>query len=153
MKAKKALILAVGILVFSALVCHPLWSGFAYDGTKVRPNRLVFDKCKKGKKFTVDEDVYIKAKNLFHDVDVWVFIVENKLGTWNFGDPIGTDLADGPVTVHTTTKGKIPCTLIWENPLTAGFYDIVVDANCDGTYNSGDAVFDRIEERGLKVID
>ncbi len=155
MKFRKALMLTCGALVFSALVCLPLFNSFAYDGTQVLPFRLIFDKCKKSKKFNVEEDVWIKARHLFPNKAVDVYITQNK--KWKFGTIIDSFvIAEYDLT--TDSRGRIPCTKIWEAPLTAGWYDIIVDVNQDGTYNhddafGNDAVFDRTDKPGLKVID
>ncbi len=164
MKAKKVLILTCGILVFSTLASYPLFNSFAYDGAQVRPGRKIFDTCKKSKKFNTNEDVYIRAKNLFPNKAVDVYITPNK--KWKFGTIIDTYVAV-EYDLTTDSRGNLPCTkktdpncfpctLIWQAPLTVGWYDIVVDVNQDGTYNhddafGNDAVFDRTDKPGLKV--
>ena len=155
MKFKKALMLSCGVSVFSALVCLPSFNSFAFDGTHVFPFRLIFDKCNKSKKFTEEEDVWIKARNLFPNKTVDVYIIPNKI--WKFGAIIDSDMVVARYDLMTDSRGRIPCTKIWEAPLTAGWYDIVVDVNQDGTYNhddavGNDAVFDRTDKPGLKVI-
>ena len=150
MKIKNVLTLTFGALIFSAFFCYPLFNTFAFDGTQVRPKRFIFDKCKKGRKFTENEDVYAKARNLFPNKAVDVYITPNRI--WRFGKTIDVFVAS-QYDLTTDSRGRLPCTLIWQAPLTAGFYDIVVDVDQDGTYNQGDAVFDRTEKPALKVID
>lgn len=155
--AKKVLKLICGVSVFSAFICFPLSNSFASTEPKintpeVRPGRLIFDKCKRGRKFTVNEDIYAKARNLFPNKTVDVYITPNRI--WRFGTTIDVFVAS-QFDLTTDSRGRLSslCPLIWQAPLTAGFYDIVVDVDQDGTYNQGDAVFDRTEKPAFKVID
>lgn len=152
---KKALMLICCFSVFAAIVCLPFFNSFAGKSKpkshvpSVRPKRPFFNKCIRGKKFTINEDVYIKARKLIRNDSVDVYIIANK--TWRFGTII-TPFVAAEFNIPTDKKGRITCSLVWLAPLTEGFFDIVVDANKDGTFNQGDAVFGRSFKPGIKVI-
>lgn len=150
MRVRKILMLACGLLVFSILISSPRYDSFAVDGAKVRAARRIFIKCKVGKKFATFEDIFVKAQKLFRDKAVDVYITQNKI--WRFGTIIDT-VVTAEFDLTTDKKGKLKCDLIWQATTTAGNYDIVVDVNQDGTYNQGDAVFNRTFKPGLKILD
>lgn len=112
-------------------------------------------------------------------IDVDIYVTQNR--RWVFGDSIASAPGTTMVTVTTeeytilapdnckdpvdadtepdiipdpcsTQRGRVPCTLIWGSAV-AGSYDIVIDANQDGIFNTGDAVDGKGEKAGFKVTD
>ena len=107
-------------------------------------------KCKTQNDFRTNRDVYAEGEHFLPLKYVWIYVTRNRV--WTPGDPIGTDVStDGVEGATTDSRGKLPCTKIWGNPLVKGDYDIVVDANCDGIFNAGDAVDGRSRDRGFRV--
>lgn len=104
-------------------------------------------------KFKTDESVYVKGSNFEPLTNVDVYVTENK--KWVNGDPLtGTDISsDGVETIQTTSNGNILKTMVWGAPTVVGKYDIVVDANQDGTFDTGDgdAVDNKSIDPGFKV--
>lgn len=94
-------------------------------------------KCGKSSTFKTFKDVYAKGRFFppNSNVDIYVTLDRN----WQRGDNlIGTDVSGGVETVPVNHTGRFRCTQVWGNPLTIGRYDIVVDANQDGTYDPRD---------------
>lgn len=106
-------------------------------------------------KFKTDESIYIKGRNFEPLTNVDIYVTKNK--NWKKDDSLtGMDISsDGIETVQTTSKGNIPKTMVWGAPIVEGEYDIVVDANQDGTqddtFNAGDAVDGKSANPGFKV--
>ncbi|HHT9125257.1 MAG TPA: hypothetical protein ACFYD6_05485 [Candidatus Brocadiia bacterium] len=148
----KNLLRLFGLVVpFVFICCHQV-SSYAYDGPTVTSARKYFTGCRGANRFdNEDEDVYAKGSKFSKDTDVDIYVTENR--SWQFGDIIGFYIVNGSVTATTNFRGKLKCAKIWESPLTPGKYDIVVDANQDGTYNQGDAVDGRSSKQGFKVVD
>ena len=98
--------------------------------------------------FTTLDDVYVKSNVICEPApsQVDVYIVENS-DQW----VDGTDLVDasGAFEGITLRDAKIPLTKIWDSPK-AGVYDIVVDCNKDGKYNSREPV-DNFYREGFAV--
>lgn len=96
--------------------------------------------------FRRGENVYAKGTgfNPPNDlVDIYVvadkdWTIGDRFGPLNLGDP--QDITpDGVEQATVGRNGVLRCTKVWGKPLVAGDYDIIVDANQDGTLNSGDA--------------
>jgi hypothetical protein len=89
--------------------------------------------------FFTDEDVYAIGSG-FEPSD-WINISVVPDRDWKDGDPIPADVSsDGVNTVQADANGSV-FALVWPQPLTVGEYDIVFDANQNGTYDFGtDAV-------------
>lgn len=88
--------------------------------------------------FDLTENVYCYAGNLPASTDVRIYVVANK-DAWNDGDAL-TDISGGYKTETTESDGSISTTEIWSTPLTVGEYDIVVDTNQNGEWNTGELV-------------
>lgn len=149
---RKLLLIPCGIIALSALVLYPALNTLADgddDAPKVRSSKLKNNKCKTQNNFKTTDDVYAKGEHFLPSNSVDIYVALNQ--KWNVGDAIGSDVSGGKETVIIDSEGKIPCTKIWGSPLTAGKYDIVVDANQDGTYNSGDAIDGKSINPGFKV--
>jgi hypothetical protein len=68
--------------------------------------------------------------------NVDIYIVENL--TWTNGMSIPSDVSsDGMNTVAADGDGNLGPAIVWPAPLTGGEYDIVLDANQNGTYDAG----------------
>lgn len=70
-----------------------------------------------------------------------VYIVPDK--NWTVGENITGSVVN--TTVKTGSNGKLPATLIWENPV-VGAYDIVIDLNNNGKYDSSDTCTDLLDD-------
>ncbi len=95
-------------------------------------------------------DVYAKGTGFNppnYLVDIYVVPDQN----WVLGDIITADVTpDGVEQVIVGSTGVLECTKIWGRVLVPGNYDIIVDANQDGTYDSGDAI-DGVNNIGFTV--
>lgn len=153
-----------GIVALSAMVFSPLFNTFAGIGTslsyrngdddgelqEVRSSKLKGNGCETHNNFKTSDDVNAKGEHFTPHDTVDIYVTQNK--KWQMGDLIGSDVSSNGVdTVVTDLEGKIPCGQIWENQLTKGRYDIVVDANQDGTYNSGDAIDGKSNNAGFRA--
>lgn len=95
--------------------------------------------------FLYDESIYVKGKGFLPSTDIYMYVVDDKY-QWRFGDPL-VDESGGVEVVTTTPTGEIPNTCIWPipGPEHIGIYDLIADADQDGIYSVGDAIFsDRI---------
>ncbi len=160
---RKLFLMAFGIVTLTAMILYAPFNTFADDdegnnGPEVRSsvNKCTGKgdkekcKCKTENEFKTTNDVYAKGEHFPPLTNVDIYVTLNK--KWKLGDSIGSDVSsDGAETVATDSDGKIPCTKIWGNPLTKGLYDIVVDANQDGTYNAGDAIDGKSNNAGFRV--
>jgi len=88
--------------------------------------------------FELSDDVYCYAENLPASTDVDIYVVANK-DVWNDGDGL-TDVSGVYETKMTGSDGSIANTKIWPAPLTEGEYDIVVDTNQNGKWNTGEPI-------------
>jgi hypothetical protein len=89
-----------------------------------------------------DDTVYVGGSCISASTNVDIYIVENL--TWTNGMSIPPDVSsDGMNTVATDGGGNLGPAIAWPPALTGGEYDIVLDANQNGTYDAGiDAVED-----------
>ena len=88
--------------------------------------------------FDLTENVYCYAGNLPVSTDVRIYVVANK-DTWNDGDAL-LNVSVGYQRETTESDGSITTTEICSAPLTEGEYDIVVDTNQNGKWNTGEPV-------------
>ncbi len=148
---RKLFLMAFGIVTLTAMILYAPFNTFADDddGPKVRSSKLKGNKCKTHNNFKTSDDVRVKGEHFpaLTNVDIYVTLEQK----WQQGDPISDISTDGVETVATDDEGEFSCPKIWGNPLTKGRYDIVVDANQDGTYNAGDAVDGRSNNAGFRV--
>lgn len=106
--------------------------------------------CKSANLFGMSGDVYAKGKFFPPNAFVDIYVTNDKV--WSPGDNlIGTDVSGSVETVATGPEGKI-CAKVWGNPLIIGNYDLVVDANQDGTFDpkDGDTVNKKVG-RGFRM--
>ena len=99
--------------------------------------------------FELSEDVYCYAGNLPADTDVRIYVVANQ-DVWTDGEGL-TDVSGGYETELTESDGSIATTKIWGATLTEGDYDIVVDTNRNGEWNTGEPI-DREVDIGFTAV-
>ena len=124
-------------------------SSFAADNRKKPKVHSTNFKGETENKFKTDESVYIEGRNFKKLTNVDVYVTNNR--KWVKGDQLSDVSTDGIKNVQTTSKGNIPKTMVWGAPIVKGKYDIVVDANQDGTFNDGDAVDGKSADPGFTV--
>jgi hypothetical protein len=81
---------------------------------------------------------------------VYIYIVSDN-NTWANGTAL-TDVSGGDETATTNSSGYLEIKRIWSPTLTIGKYDIVVDVNGDGIYNSSIDYVDSLTATGFEVI-
>ena len=152
-KLGKLVLLACCVVVLPVIVCNPVDAVEQRSHKhKVRSSELTTSGlCKVRNLFGTGGDVYATGKFFPPNETVWIYVTSDR--NWGNGDPISDVSTDGVDSVVIDGKGRIPCPTKISGPLGAGNYDIVVDANCDGTFDvkDGDAV-DGKTGRGFRVI-
>ena len=149
MKLKRLFLLFCCVFVLTVMVTYPVYASHKH---KVQSSALTpQDACRGRNCFRTSEDVYARGQFFPPNSNVDIYVTANRV--WSDRDSLaGTDVSfDGVNTVTTDNDGKIPCTNVAVG-LIAGGYDIVVDANQDGTFDTrdGDAV-DGKTVPGLRV--
>ncbi|MGR3311071.1 MAG: hypothetical protein ACUZ77_09865 [Candidatus Brocadiales bacterium] len=156
---RKIFLIALGIVVLSAMGLYPQFDTFA-GGPKVRSSKEKKPgKCRTHNNFETSDIVYARGMN-FTSLTVDIYVFKNQ--KWTGGEDLTllTDVSGGMETVGVDSDGEIPCTTtIWDgssdplNPLIAGRYDIVVDANQDGMFDpaDGDVIDGRSNNAGFRV--
>ena len=89
-------------------------------------------------RFDLTQDVYCYAGNLPDSTNVDIYVVANK-DVWNDNNEL-TDVSGVYETRTTEGDGSIANTKIWSATLTEGDYDIVVDTNQNGEWNTGEPI-------------
>ena len=98
--------------------------------------------------FDLTQDVYCYAGNLPTGA-VDIYVVANK-DVWN-DNAVLSDVSSGYETETTETDGRIANTKIWNATLTQGDYDIVVDTNQNGKWNTGEPIDSEVDVGLLAV--
>ena len=93
--------------------------------------------------FELTEDVYCYAGNISPGEEVHIYVVANK-DVWNDGTSLA-DVSGGYETKTTESDGSIATTKIWNATLTEGEYDIVVDTNRNGKWNTGEPIDNEVD--------
>jgi len=93
--------------------------------------------------FELTKDVYSYAGKLPGSTDVRIYVVANK-DVWNDGAGL-TDVSGGYETELTERDGSIATTKIWGATLTESDYDIVVDTNRNGEWNTGEPIDNEVD--------
>ena len=93
--------------------------------------------------FELSEDVYCYAGNLPAGTDVRIYVVANQ-DVWNDGAGL-TDVSGRYETKTTESDGRIANTKIWGATLTEGDYDLVVDTNRNGEWNTGEPIDSEVD--------
>jgi hypothetical protein len=97
--------------------------------------------------FSPNENVYVKGSGFEHDTTYCLYIVPHQ-ATWNDGETIPSRIPGTSTTVSSDASGNIPPTIIWNQPLTPGKYDILIDVNCNGKYDKNT---DILLDNGVQV--
>jgi hypothetical protein len=142
---KKTILALALITVFCAfaLVCTVVAPAFADD---VHCDSSDYYGAKKDT-FDVDDNVYFNGSGFMPSTTFAIYVVYDK-ATWNDGDAIPSRVPGTVASVSSDSSGNILPTLIWNKPLTAGKYDIVVDVNGNGKY---DASVDCLDDNDVQV--
>lgn len=92
--------------------------------------------------FLLSDNVYAKGSGMHKDQQYKIYIIIDTTITEGMAIPTAVI---SPVTVTTDGNGAFGPTLVWSNPLTAGYYDIIADCQnvgVAGYYDSPDAIDD-----------
>lgn len=151
---KKETAMKVGVmrwlfLAFIAIVLTMSNSSHLYAASKNPKVQSLNFKGEKENKFKTNESVYVQGKKFKPLTNVDIYVTKNR--KWTFGDLLSDMSTDGIESVQTTSKGRIPKTRVWGAPIVKGKYDIIVDANQDGTFDTRDAVDGKGKKPGFKV--
>ncbi|MBD3360245.1 hypothetical protein GF366_00415 [Candidatus Peregrinibacteria bacterium] len=101
--------------------------------------------------FGSSENVYVKGYCTPAESDsfVDVYVVDDQ-SLWNNGDPLN-DVTGIVETVAVDATGFVPLTMIWANPLISGDYDVVLDINQNGVWDTFEICVDNFEPVGFNV--
>ena len=99
--------------------------------------------------YHVDADVYAAGSGFATGTNVDIYVVLDQ--DWNNGDPIPADVT-GSVETVSVVGGDVGPVLVWHAPLVVGEYDIVIDANQNGVYDTSTDGLDS-GSPGFVVID
>ena len=99
--------------------------------------------------YHVDADVYAAGSGFATGTNVDISVVLDQ--DWNNGDPIPADVT-GSVETVSVVGGDVGPVLVWHAPLVVGEYDIVIDANQNGVYDTSTDGLDS-GSPGFVVID
>ncbi len=86
--------------------------------------------------FNPSETVYVKGDNYGSSASYAIYVVEDVV-TWVDGMFIPARMAGTATTVASNGAGTVGPVAVWSAPLMPGKYDIVVDVNGNGKYDSG----------------
>ncbi len=103
--------------------------------------------------FYTNETVYVTSTGNILDNSsyVWVYVVSDS-NSWS-GNINLTDVSTGRKLLQTNSTGSLLTYPIWLPTLTVGKYDVVVDINKDGYYNSTVDFVDSSSGTGFEVVD
>jgi hypothetical protein len=100
--------------------------------------------------YATTDNVYATGSGFQPDTNVDVYIVADL--SWSDGDPIPDDVSSDRVkTLTADDYGTIGPATVWPAPLTPGEYDLVFDANQNGTYDYGIDAVDHPDHPGFTV--
>jgi hypothetical protein len=100
--------------------------------------------------YNTSEIVYASGSCSPPSSDIDVYIVGDY--SWSAGMAIPPDLSDdGMNTLQTDGSGNLGPVAVWQPPLTVGEYDMVFDANQNGTYDAGIDTVDNPNHPGFTV--
>ena len=126
-------------------------AGFIVISGPVSPPPSVYSSTATGAPkdaYRTNEDVYATGSGFAAGTNVDIYVVPDQ--DWNDGDPVGYIVAVSGGTV--SINGNVDPVLIWHDPLVAGVYDIVVDANRNGVYDALADGLDSEIQQGFVVI-
>ncbi len=124
----------------------------AHNSFKVRAVAATNDAEQIIRAYNVGEPIFAKGSG-FSGKEVDVYITKHK-DVWNNGDQLVDASKDGKNTMILTKEGQVSNSLIWEatTVLDAGYYDIIVDANKDGTFTEGVDTKDMVNTYALEEM-
>jgi hypothetical protein len=96
--------------------------------------------------FDLGDSVYVKGEGYSPSATYDLYVVNAT--TWSEGMPIPQRLEGTATTITSDTSGNISVTPAWNAPITLGNYDIVVDVNRDGYYNSS---IDALDQSNVQI--
>ena len=102
--------------------------------------------------FYANETIYVKstANITVNETSVDIYIVANN-NSWINGSSL-TDVSGGKKTNTTNSTGYLEIIKIWSPTLNVGLYDIVVDVDKNGLYNSTMDYVDSLTTTGFEVL-
>lgn len=102
--------------------------------------------------FYTNETVYVTSFGniLSNSSEVWVYITSDS-DSWSEGTNL-TSISIARILLATNSTGSLLTSPIWNPPLKAGKYDVVVDIGKDDKYNTSDFV-DNTSAVGFEVVD
>jgi hypothetical protein len=96
--------------------------------------------------FVVGETIYVMGSDYSVSETYPIYLV-NDVVTWTDGTILSRVPGTG-TSVSSDSSGNIRPTVVWEPDLTPGKYDIVVDVNRNGKYDSS---IDALDDRDIKI--
>lgn len=96
--------------------------------------------------FDLSDSVYVKGEGYQPSATYDLYVVNAT--TWSDGKPIPQRLEGTATTITSDVSGNITVTLVWSSPIAFGNYDIVVDVNRDGYYNSS---IDALDQSNVQI--
>jgi hypothetical protein len=87
--------------------------------------------------FNPSETVYVKGSDYAPSTTYDIYVVSHK-AAWNDGDAIPARIVGTELTITSDASGIVDPTAVWNAPLQAGMYDIVVDMNGNGKYDANE---------------
>jgi len=96
--------------------------------------------------FDSSDSVYVKGEGYQPSATYDLYVVNAT--TWSDGMSIPQRVEGTATTITSDTSGNITVTPAWNTPITMGNYDIVVDANRDGYYNSS---IDALDQSNVQI--
>jgi hypothetical protein len=97
--------------------------------------------------FILGETVYVNGSNYASSATYPVYVVED-VSAWQDGMVIPTRVEGTATTLSSNGAGSIVATAVWNPSLTLGRFDIVVDVNRNGKYDSG---VDALDDSDVQV--
>jgi len=96
--------------------------------------------------FDLDKAVYVKGSGYLASTTYDIYLVNDT--AWTEGMPIPGRVEGTATNVISGASGNISLVMIWNAPLTPGEYDVIIDVNNDGYYNT---TIDALDESCIQV--
>lgn len=96
--------------------------------------------------FDLGDSVYVKGEGYSPSATYDLYVVNAT--AWSDGKPIPQRIQGTATTITSDVSGNITVTLVWSSPIAFGNYDIVVDVNRDGYYNSS---IDALDQSNIQI--
>lgn len=142
---RKMFLIVLGVVAFSFMIFTPLSNIYAQA---VRPFKCESEGvCRPENNFKPGEEVFASLRGFRPNTGVWIWVVTNR--SWRFGNPIPEAIRILCIHVTIGPRGTYFGYIGIPQPGYAG--DMIVDANQNGIFDRGDAVFGRGPRPGLRV--